>query len=717
MENIFNPEISQNIYLRNIRRFRKIKLFEAGIKSHVGIITLFNIEHGYFRVGKRSKRLLTKYYNLSEGKIDSYNPVPTSVKDYKKKKDGIFTRLFVKTPSIIVSFILMIIFICITPYLISQRKDMRVNYDNYLNSEYLSLSNTIIDRASDTSYDNAKSFNPILGFDCTNGITFFDNHLMRTSMHYLYDVTSYTEGDITYTGGMIIEGRTKDKIVDGEIRKASVFSFVSYISDGSNKYGIFLTFRGGLDDSLMGKYKFYLDVNDNNTYDSDVEIDFTDTIYYENNEIEFTNALNEDINLSYDFLKERQNELFYGLNNYVRKNSNYKDFKSFYENVITDVYDYSENTVLLWYSFVITTFLAIILGSIALYGLIKRRSMNMCDEYELYPRDRSAIVNNRFVAPPIKEGWLKIIGLLFIAATCWYVVLYLSQTELLYILNVKVDEKFLNFLKTYKSIFSLGPLVVVIFTTKNYIRDENPYMSLLVFAILTIEYFFLQIFIINRLMEATILKNFEVFIKFIPSNFMFAIFLLMAFAVFLFRTPAILNKRWKRILYRAQAGVITIIFILCYVIRLLSRKSIITIPTYLDYFLPEKLFGAELFGFLFIFSMYTFETIIKNKHGLSYLKQYKHTNIYYWIENIIIVCLLIVIAIFENNSFIVRQMNSIGVGKLKYAACLIPLLLLYHPRIGRLNLKDSIAYTVAIIFSMLLPYFIIGINIVIFLYE
>ena len=62
-------------------------------------------------------------------------------------------------------------------------------------------------------------------------------------------------------------------------------------------------------------------------------------------------------------------------------------------------------------------------------------------------------------------------------------------------------------------------------------------------------------------------------------------------------------------------------------------------------------------------------------------------------------------------------MNSIGVGKLKYAACLIPLLLLYHPRIGRLNLKDSIAYTVAIIFSMLLPYFIIGINIVIFLYE
>ena len=97
MENIFNPEISQNIYLRNIRRFRKIKLFEAGIKSHVGIITLFNIEHGYFRVGKRSKRLLTKYYNLSEGKIDSYNPVPTSVKDYKKKKDGIFTRLFVNT--------------------------------------------------------------------------------------------------------------------------------------------------------------------------------------------------------------------------------------------------------------------------------------------------------------------------------------------------------------------------------------------------------------------------------------------------------------------------------------------------------------------------------------------------------------------------------------------------------------------------------------------
>ena len=131
--------------------------------------------------------------------------------------------------------------------------------------------------------------------------------------------------------------------------------------------------------------------------------------------------------------------------------------------------------------------------------------------------------------------------------------------------------------------------------------------------------------------------------------------------------------------------------------------------------MPEKQFGAELFGILFIFAMYIFETVIRKKKGTPYLKQFKETNAYYWIENIIIIALILFITGFENIPFFVNEMGKIGVGKLKNAYIIAPIFLFYHPRIEPLDGKVAIGYTLGLIFGMMLPYAILAFNILIFL--
>ena len=705
--NNFNAEISQNVFLRNIRRYKKISIFRAGIMSHVGILTLFNIERGYWSLSKRVQKKLENYYKLDTNKLSNYNPVPTPVKVKLPKKESFMTKIFRSRITIIFFFFLTIIFTIATPNLIHRRDVMKDDYDNYLPLEYVKFRENIINRASDKDISSADQGSAI--YSCKNGLTFTDNFLVRTSLNYLYDFDVFEKDGITYEGAVIISGVTRDKASDinYEKDKPAVISFISSLKDGEKNYAIQLTYRGGSSTMLQGQFAHSIDSESDK---------FVDLVFYEEVDgIEFVLGTDPDLSPCVEFCKNETNKLMTGINAYIKDRTNCSSFEEFYSNVLKGVFEYSDKTVSLWYGYVFSTFAAIIFGGLTIFTLLNRFSYKTEDKYDELPRDRCAITKNWRFSPPIKEGYYKILGLLFMAFSCWSVYVIASKFNMLIFLNIDFSQDFVVFLNNYSSLFKLAPLIIIVFTTKNYIRNEKPYFVLLIFLMLTLFYFFLELYLIKRVTEATVLTYFEPFLKYIPSNFFFSILILMSFATFLFRTPSILNKKWKIIVYRSQSILVVIIFIISFTIRLLSKKGIISLSLEANYILPEKLFGAELFGILFIFGMYIFETVIRKKKGTPYLKQFKETNAYYWIENIIIIALILFITGFENIPFFVNEMGKIGVGKLKNAYIIAPLFLFYHPRIEPLDGKVAVGYTLGLIFGMMLPYAILAFNILIFL--
>ena len=706
--NNFNAEISQNVFLRNIRRYKKISIFRAGIMSHVGILTLFNIERGYWSLSKRVQKKLENYYKLDTNKLSNYNPVPTPVKVKLPKKESFMTKIFRSRITIIFFFFLTIIFTIATPNLIHRRDVMKDDYDNYLPLEYVKFRENIINRASDKDISSADQGSAI--YSCKNGLTFTDNFLVRTSLNYLYDFDVFEKDGITYEGAVIISGVTRDKASDinYEKDKPAVISFISSLKDGEKNYAIQLTYRGGSSEMLQGQFAYSIDSDSSNK--------FVDLVFYEEVDgIEFVLGTDPDLSPCVDFCTNETNKLMTGINAYIKDRTNCSSFEDFYSNVLKGVFEYSDKTVSLWYGYVFSTFAAIIFGGLTIFTLLNRFSYKTEDKYDELPRDRCAITKNWRFSPPIKEGYYKILGLLFMAFSCWSVYVIASKFNMLIFLNIDFSQDFVVFLNNYSSLFKLAPLIIIVFTTKNYIRNEKPYFVLLIFLMLTLFYFFLELYLIKRVTEATVLTYFEPFLKYIPSNFFFSILILMSFATFLFRTPSILNKKWKIIVYRSQSILVVIIFIISFTIRLLSKKGVISLPLEANYILPEKQFGAELFGILFIFAMYIFETVIRKKKGTPYLKQFKETNAYYWIENIIIIALILFITGFENIPFFVNEMGKIGVGKLKNAYIIAPIFLFYHPRIEPLDGKVAIGYTLGLIFGMMLPYAILAFNILIFL--
>jgi len=708
MNQNINSEISQNVYIRNIRRYKKINIFKAAHSMRMLALKLFSLERGYLKLSNKDKKKLESFYNLEEGKLDHYNEVPSPIAKIKKDKKSRFKRIKESWITISILLILMVICIIYTPINYNKRIDMLNNANNYLSEEYNKFSIGIKENAQIGF--NVKEGN----IEIKSGQTAFlvllpddnvltDLYLARTSAFYYYEKCSFKD-DYNNVGESIVLLSTEDT-------KSAVVGFVSYINDGKYQAYFDLIYRGGADDELQGN--LYV-------YDIETKEEFSDMVFYNQKKrlydiYESSSYTDEDTLKITAFIKEYKDKLFAPLDAYIKLTTSRKSFDDFNDNVLKSVYEYSEETVSLWSEYVITTFLAILFFTLAFSCVINKRKKHVGSNlYRSMPRDRSSIIKNNWPSPFIKEGYFKALGLLLTGLVCWTTYFVASKTVL--IIGIQPNEAFLNWLVSSNYIFKLGALVIVIFSTKNYIRDENPYRTLFIFFVLSVFYFFFEIYLVERITQATILSFFGQFEQYLPSNFFLAIFLLMLMATFLFRTPSLINKKWKLIVYRLLSLLPFSFFVISYTCRLLAKNGVFTMPKYLNYIFPEKLFGVELFGILFIVGMYIFEQIIIAKKGIPYLKQFKYTNKYYWIENFIIVGLLLILALIENNPFLIEKMHSIGVGKLKYCYLLIPILLFYHPRVEPLDKKVTIFYTLGMLFGMIVPYLLLAFNILLFLF-
>src|SRR5574344_146768 len=109
------------------------------------------------------------------------------------------------------------------------------------------------------------------------------------------------------------------------------------------------------------------------------------------------------------------------------------------------------------------------------------------------------------------------------------------------------------------------------------------------------------------------------------------------------------------------------------------------LPTYLEALLYRKQFLTMSFAILYPFTIWLYRKIVRKKFGILNAKKYVHGNKYFLIKNIctctIILALALVGFLMKDNSLA----KTLDMNKGYNIAYLIPLILFYHPHMGKRN--------------------------------
>lgn len=136
-------------------------------------------------------------------------------------------------------------------------------------------------------------------------------------------------------------------------------------------------------------------------------------------------------------------------------------------------------------------------------------------------------------------------------------------------------------------------------------------------------------------------------------------------------------------------------------------------PTWPDWaanLLFRKQFAATVFAIVYPLGVTIYRYIVRKKYGLEQSKLYFEGNKYYFIKNLIAAS---IIAIIAGTAFAFKNSDSSLAGtldlkKAPYVAYLIPLVLFYHPHVGKRNTGIDLAFSLFYSLSFALGYVYLG---------
>ncbi len=670
-----NYNTSINEYLIYLRESSNLTIKQLAKELKINRLTIFNLERGYKKISNKQKEKYINYFKLESNIFDSLNEIPESVSVEEKNLAHVFRNKAVFFISLVLSLITLIT--SITCYNVRQYKFQ--NPREYVTSEYYSLYDKVSE--SETECDTH--------LHITSALT-ADVFLMRTDYYYYDEYYSYAIDSTTYTNNLYFADSTT---------KSIIFSLYSSVKDSNSSDTITfkLNYRGGVNKGLKGTLVIM---------DESYNLIESKLYYSVKKGLYIAKGSGEDYQKLEHALETYQAGFFASFDSYFNSNTNLNT-KEFLNTVLPSISSFSISTVVLFYVYLISTLICVT----SIFTFVSSVSANLLSKIKYTEneynnddvKDKLSITKNSGISPIIKEGYIKIIGVILLTissfALLFYYTKYLNRLDF----GIYLES---NTLKRITNITRIGSIALVAVTCKTYTKDIYSVRKTALFFLFGIWFYFIEYFFLRRAFESNILIY--MFKSYIPSNFFLAVFLLLLLSLFLFSTPKFIDSKKKLIIYRSFSVIPVILFILSYTIKTLNVRGIIDLPLEIELIIPQKTVGIELFGVLYLFSMFIYETIIVKKYSRGYLNQYKYTNKYYWISNLIICLLLVFITLIEYIPYLNEQLSFIGVGKLKYTYLLIILFALYHPRIEKPNGLQNTIYALSFIISIVIPYLLLG---------
>jgi transcriptional regulator with XRE-family HTH domain len=179
----------------------------------------------------------------------------------------------------------------------------------------------------------------------------------------------------------------------------------------------------------------------------------------------------------------------------------------------------------------------------------------------------------------------------------------------------------------------------------------------------------------------------------LPGNLFWGIGCFALIDLFLLTTPDFLKSKKQKVIWRSLAALPVLYLILSYLYQVgTSLWSWPEWPSYLASLLYRKQFPTMIFSIFFPFSVYLYRRLVVYVYGEEKAVTYFHGNKYFFIKNFIAAFWIALIVLVNFAMANTDYAKALGLTSKSYwMALLIPVVLLYHPHMGKRNsLFDNI---------------------------
>lgn len=670
---------SQNRFLYRKRKELGLSRNQLAKKAHLTKWTIFNLEYGYIRFTDKRIERLSLALGVEKEEFNKRSTVPETVEEVDNHKNyELMKKLLLRKVTLIVSIIVLVLSIPLSIVFGT------LYFTKYQSAEYTLGKDLITIRQK--TLDEGEYIK-------INARDLYLNLIAQDFYCYEQEITS---NGVIYNNELYFSNK-----------KMEIYGFYSEfpdISEGYNK----ITFNYSFEECT---FVFYEDDETYFTLVYDIEnfekgrkyksLDSDSPVSSEN--WSAYNVENEYFKRFINLIETKEDTYFAGLNTVMGDIISKEDFKfeSFMSTQSNEEEKFSVITIVCAVLFILGVTLGIVsiivLISIAAFYSAHKYRTEKIESYISEPDRTYKIKNNFKLGPPLKESFFRTIGVVIIFFANLALFFYIGN--LLGLINIDQDNFFIKNASFIKGLVGLGQIIILTVSLKIFTNGDNLVLKALMFLLLGVIYYLGMITLLWSEFGTGIVI--DLLIPYLPTNIFWSIAVFAFTCVFLFLTPTKCDTKVKKIIWRSQ-----IIWPLAYVIigsiiKYMFKVGQLKFHESLLFLLPNKPLLVTIYGELLVIAIFVFERIIAKRHNEEYLVEYRNTNQYFWIFNIIACTLIALIAVLDN----VVTFKGQGVfywGKMNLVWVLIPLVLMYRPRINKAKLWQTGLYGLGILIASMI---------------
>ncbi len=280
--------------------------------------------------------------------------------------------------------------------------------------------------------------------------------------------------------------------------------------------------------------------------------------------------------------------------------------------------------------------------------------------------------------PFLPETVLEIIGICLIALGSVRIFLNL---EMLFYSSGVTQEMYNQTSTNLFRLFTVGMFLLYFIDFDIFLDDSRSLRNFFLYGIVFFGLYFIECILIEYLAKTRglifILRDYYV----VPNNFG-TISCYFGIMFFLFYTPKNINTKKKTIIFRLMC-LIPIAWIIASSVIFENYKALgLDFNTWQVYFFDSERPQFSLLCVSYLVGLYLIRLYFKKKYGQEAAKRFFNGNRFYYIKNIFICLIVAAIAV---NEYCLRNYTSNikGIGSYYQIVYLIPMLLFYHPHLGK----------------------------------
>ncbi len=280
--------------------------------------------------------------------------------------------------------------------------------------------------------------------------------------------------------------------------------------------------------------------------------------------------------------------------------------------------------------------------------------------------------------PFLPETVLEIIGICLIALGSVRIFLNL---EMLFYSSGVTQEMYNQTSTNLFRLFTVGMFLLYFIDFDIFLDDSRSLRNFFLYGIVFFGLYFIECILIEYLAKTRglifILRDYYV----VPNNFG-TISCYFGIMFFLFYTPKNINTKKKTIIFRLMC-LIPIAWIIVSSVIFENYKALgLEFNTWQVYFFDSERPQFSLLCVSYLVGLYLIRLYFKKKYGQEAAKRFFNGNRFYYIKNIFICLIVAAIAV---NEYCLRNYTSNikGIGSYYQIVYLIPMLLFYHPHLGK----------------------------------